>query len=133
MVRYNMGNDNIRFGPRYAVMALPAVVGSHVFVLIGPGVLAIPRWFGVEPNAPFEWNLISLVAMVCALFFLVLSMSVAFLLGWILNGVILRFILGWPLEKVIGLLWYLETPPEWLKDDIDGTDNDDTEESEEES
>ena len=88
-------------------------------------MIALASLFGVDPNARFQASVPSIMALVCACSLTFLTLYIAGLFGWLLNGVVLRFVFKWPTTKITRFLIHLETPPEWLIDNGDMQSNND--------
>jgi|GEM_PF-2072414 len=125
MIRFSPANESIHYRLRLTVLVLPIVMVIMTLNYLGYYMIALASLFGVDPNARFQASVPSIMALVCACSLTFLTLYIAGLFGWLLNGVVLRFVFKWPTTKITRFLIHLETPPEWLIDNGDIQSNND--------
>jgi uncharacterized protein YfiM (DUF2279 family) len=108
--------QRMRTQPQIALGVLPIGLMFASFAPLFFLAASLSSILGIPENAPVKdqpngmlWLILFLVAMV-------ILMITGYLLGWVLNAIVLRVFFKWPQQKISRVLLYSEVPPSWLKE-----------------
>lgn len=108
--------QRMRAQQQIALGALPIGLTYASFAPLFFLVEYLSSTLGIPDNAPIKDPPIFLLFIIMALVAMVLLMIAGYLVGWVLNAIVLRVFIKWPQEKVYRVFLYSEVPPSWLKE-----------------
>lgn len=72
--------------------------------------------FGIPENAPIIEQSNGILWLILVLVSMVVLMITGYLLGWVMNAIILMYVFKWSKEKASQVLLHSEVPSSWLKE-----------------
>ena len=108
--------QRMRTKPQIALGILPL---GLMFASFGPLFLLaqfLSSVFGIPENAPVIEQSNGMLWLILFLVSMVILMITGYLLGWVLNAMILVYAFKWSKEKTSQALLYSEVPSSWLKE-----------------
>jgi len=106
----------MRTQPQIALGVLPIGLMFASFAPLFFLAAALSSILGIPDNAPVKDQPNGLLWLILFLLAMVILMIAGYLVGWVLNAIVLFVFFKWPQEKVRRVLLYSEVPPSWLKE-----------------
>ncbi|CAA0103357.1 Uncharacterised protein [Halioglobus japonicus] len=113
--------QRMRTQPQIAIGLLPIGMMFLSFAPLFFLALSLSSIHGIPEDAPVKDQANGMLWIVLLLFAMVILTITGYLLGWVLNAIVLRVFFKWPQQKISRVLLYSEVPPSWLKETITTT------------
>ena len=113
--------QRMRTQSQIAISLLPIGLMFASFAPLFFVTVSLSSILGIPEDAPVKDQANGMLWLVLFLFAMVILTTTGYLLGWVLNAIVLRVFFKWPQQKISRVLLYSEVPPSWLKDTITTT------------
>lgn len=108
--------QRMRTQPQIALGVLPIGVMFASFVPLFFLATSLASILGIPDNVPVKDQPNGVLWLILFLVAAIILMIAGYLIGWVLNAIVLRIFFKWPQEKISRVLLYSEVPPSWLKE-----------------